>query len=109
MARSSGDTDMLGRIFTRSGFIAAVMVLHAAQAAPFSCPHTGGDLTFGLEANINSLDAQTTGAVSTRNVVNNIYEPLFSRDDSNRPIPMLAESVSQSPDGLTYIFKLRRG
>ncbi len=80
-----------------------------AAAAPFQCPRVGGDLVFALEANINSLDAQTTGAVSTRNVVNNIFEPLFSRDDSNRPIPMLAQSVTESPDHLSYEFKLRQG
>ena len=28
----------------------------AAQAAPFTCPQRGGDIVFGQEANVNSLD-----------------------------------------------------
>jgi peptide/nickel transport system substrate-binding protein len=87
----------------------AVLAASPAAAAPFACPRVGGDLTFALEANVNSLDAQTTGAISTRNVVNQIFEPLMTRDDANRPIPMLAESFAESPDRLSYTFRLRHG
>src|SRR5271155_5122976 len=100
---------MLRTTLVSSVLAAALTGIPTAQAAPFACPHVGGDLVFALEANINSLDAQTTGAISTRNVVNNIFEPLLSRDDSNRPIPMLADAVSESPDHLSYEFKLRHG
>jgi peptide/nickel transport system substrate-binding protein len=39
----------------------------------------------------------------------NIYETLITRDDNNRPIPELAESMQEAADGLSYTFKLRQG
>jgi peptide/nickel transport system substrate-binding protein len=80
-----------------------------ALAAPFACPKKGGDLVFAGEAKVNSLDQHTSNTISTRNVAMNIYETLMTRDETNQPIPELAESVAESPDHLTYTFKIRQG
>jgi peptide/nickel transport system substrate-binding protein len=80
-----------------------------ASAAPFKCPHVGGNFTFGQEANVNSLDMMLSSAISTRNIAMNIFETLVTRDDNNRPILELADSLTESPDKLTYNFKLRQG
>jgi peptide/nickel transport system substrate-binding protein len=79
----------------------------ATQAAPFKCPATGGDLVFGQEANINTLDQMTSSTISTRNIAMNIYESLMTRDENNHPILELAASMTEAPDHLTYTFKLR--
>ena len=55
-----------------------------ASAAPFKCPHVGGNFVFGQEANINSLDQMTSGAISTRNISMNIFE---IADDAGRKQP----------------------
>jgi peptide/nickel transport system substrate-binding protein len=81
----------------------------AAQAAPFTCPHVGGDFVFGQEANINTLDQMTSSTISTRNIAMNIYEALMTRDENNHPILELAESMTEASDHLTYTFKLRQG
>ena len=81
----------------------------AALAAPFQCPSRGGDIVFGQEANVNSLDQMTSSTISTRNIAMNIYESLMTRDENNRPILELAESMEESGDGMTYTFRLRRG
>ena len=80
-----------------------------AAAAPFKCPHMGGDFTFGQEANVNSLDQMTSSTISTRNIAMNIFETLMTRDENNHPIVDLADSYTISPDGMTYSFKLRQG
>lgn len=80
-----------------------------AMAERFTCPARGGDLVFGQEANVNSLDQMTSSTISTRNIAMNIYESLMTRDENNNPILELAESMEESPDGLTYTFKLRHG
>ena len=80
-----------------------------ANAAPFKCPSMGGDFVFGQEANINTLDQMTSATISTRNIAMNIYETLMTRDDNNKPILDLAASMEESPDHLTYTFKLRQG
>ncbi len=96
-----------------STLIAAVLVAASCagqtRAAPFKCPHVGGTFTFGQEANVNSLDMMVSSAISTRNIAMNVFETLVTRDENSRPIPELADSITQSPDGLTYIFKLRQG
>jgi peptide/nickel transport system substrate-binding protein len=81
----------------------------SAWAAPFKCPHTGGDFVFGQEANINSLDQMTSSTISTRNVAMNMFESLMTRDENFSPILELADSMTESPDHMTYTFKLRQG
>jgi peptide/nickel transport system substrate-binding protein len=87
----------------------AALTTAPAQAEQFKCPRTGGSLTFGQEANINTLDQMTSNTISTRNIAMNIYESLMTRDDNNRPILELASSMTESPDRLAYTFKLRQG
>jgi peptide/nickel transport system substrate-binding protein len=95
---------------TGLGLLAGMAVVAGtAHAAPFKCPHVGGDFVFGQEANVNSLDQMTSSTISTRNIAMNIFETLMTRDENNHPIPDLARSVTESPDHLTYTFKLRQG
>ncbi|MBI1773784.1 MAG: hypothetical protein HYR63_00420 [Proteobacteria bacterium] len=39
------------------------MTSAAAEAQQFSCPKMGGELVFGQEAKVNSLDQHTSGAI----------------------------------------------
>src|SRR5215467_431743 len=95
---------------TGLGLLAGMAVVAGtAHAAPFKCPHVGGDFVFGQEANVNSLDMMTSSAISTRNIAMNVFETLVTRSDDNRPIPELADSIDESPDHLTYTFHLRQG
>ena len=83
--------------------------LAPAQAQRFACPSVGGDLVFGQEANVNSLDQMTSSTISTRNIAMNIYETLMTRDENNRPILDLAEAMEEAGDRLSYTFRLRQG
>ncbi|MBS0643439.1 MAG: ABC transporter substrate-binding protein [Acetobacteraceae bacterium] len=101
---------MRRRLSIALGALAALSAGQMAAAAdPFKCPNVGGDFVFGQEANINTLDQMTSSTISTRNIAMNIYESLMTRDENNRPILELAESMTESPDRLTYTFKLRQG
>jgi peptide/nickel transport system substrate-binding protein len=91
------------------GVALGVMLGHAANAAPFKCPHVGGNFVFGQEANINSLDQMTSATISTRNIAMNIFETLVTRDENSKPIPQIAAAIDESPDHLTYTFPLRKG
>ena len=66
-------------------------------------------MVFAQEAKVNSLDQMTSATISTRNVAMNMFESLMTRDENMNPIPELAQEVIESPDGLTYTFKLRDG
>lgn len=105
MARTGWAPFGLAAAMTLAGALGSTSVL--AQA--YKCPKVGGDFVFGQEANVNSLDQMTSSTISTRNVAMNIFEALMSRDETNNPITDLAESFTESPDGLIYTFKLRQG
>ena len=89
------------------GLLASIGIAAPAAAERFQCPARGGDLVFGQEANVNSLDQMTSNTISTRNIAMNIYESLMTRDENNNPIPELAESMEEAPDHLSYTFRLR--
>ncbi|MGH7154829.1 MAG: ABC transporter substrate-binding protein, partial [Acetobacteraceae bacterium] len=91
-----------------AALLAGTAMTAPAGAATFKCPHVGGDFVFGQEANVNSLDQMTSATISTRNIAMNIFETLMTRSEDNHPIPDLADSVTESPDHLTYTFKLRQ-
>jgi peptide/nickel transport system substrate-binding protein len=99
---------MARAILATFGMATALAAL-PAQAAPFKCPHVGGDFVFGQEANVNSLDQMGSSTISTRNVAMNIYEALMTRDENFSPMLELAQSMTESPDRTVYTFKLRQG
>ena len=98
-----------GMFSTISVLAGLTLAAGTALAAPFKCPHVGGDFVFGQEANINSLDQMTSSTISTRNIAMNMFEALTTRDENFSPILELADSMTESPDHLTYTFKLRQG
>src|SRR5438552_18615548 len=96
---------------TRFGLLAGLLALAAtpALAAKSECRKKGGDLVFGGEAKVNSLDQYASNTIATRNNAMNIFESLMTRDETNPPILELADSMTESGDHLTYTFKLRQG
>jgi peptide/nickel transport system substrate-binding protein len=104
---SKGNPDMK-RLGLTTCLVSLAMAgsLHAER---FTCPVRGGDIVFGQEANVNSLDQMTSSTISTRNIAMNIFETLMTRDENNNPILELAESMNAAADGMTYTFRLRSG
>jgi peptide/nickel transport system substrate-binding protein len=95
-----------------SSLLAAAALLAASPALAaetFKCGRTGGDLTFGLEANVAGLDMMTNSAVEVRNIAMNTYETLVTRDENMKPLLQLALTADTSADGKTVTFKLRPG
>ncbi|WP_306119094.1 MULTISPECIES: ABC transporter substrate-binding protein [unclassified Roseitalea] len=90
---------------------AAIAVGVAFAAAPLAAQAQtmGGDFVLAQSANPPSLDAMTSSSESARNINMNIYESLVTIDENVTPIPMLAERIETSEDGLSYVFPLRQG
>src|SRR5438132_7879370 len=89
--------------------VLAALVLVAGSALTAEAQKKGGVLRVGNLGEPPALDAHWTTASITEMLTNHIYEGLYSLDNGNRPIPMLAESHTVSKDGLIYTFKLRQG
>jgi peptide/nickel transport system substrate-binding protein len=60
-------------------------------------------------SNPPSLDAMTTSSQASRNITMNMYETLYGYGADVAPVPILAEGVEISADGLSYVFTLRQG
>lgn len=79
------------------------------SVGPVLAQKKGGDVVIAMTQAPPSLDPHVTSAQAARNVNLHVFETLYARDENARPVPDLAEGVSISPDGLTYVFTLRRG
>ena len=69
----------------------------------------GGELV--VRAEFQSAEPRRDGhlVAGFRNINMNIYETLYGFSEDIKPIPILAETLDISDDGLTYRFPLRKG
>lgn len=89
--------------------LAMSALLALTAVGPAQAQKKGGDVVIGMVGAPPSLDPHATSAQVARNVNLHIFETLYARDEGARPVPDLAEGVTVSADGLTYVFKLRTG
>ena len=67
------------------------------------------EINVAITAQPPTLDSAMTVSQVSLQIANHVFEPLYSLNAGYTPVPDLAESVSVSPDGLTYTFPLRKG
>ncbi len=70
---------------------------------------SGGRMVVGSLTEPPALDPYHQGADARIRVTVLSYQGLFYEDASGEAVPLLAESYTAAPDGLSYTFKLRRG
>lgn len=92
-------------LFGATVFSGWVPLTASAQTTPV----TGGTLIWGHSETTQNLDMHQTGTASTGRVLQNVHNSIVTVDKDLHVIPMLAESFSQSDDGLVYTFNLRSG
>jgi ABC-type transport system substrate-binding protein len=80
-----------------------------AQLLAQEMPKKGGTLVWGHSETTQNLDIHQTGTASTLRLLQNVHNSIVTVDKNLTVIPSLAEKFEQSPDGLTYTFKLRPG
>jgi peptide/nickel transport system substrate-binding protein len=88
--------------------LAAAAALAVALVAPAAAQKQGGDVVIAMTQAPPSLDPHASSAQVARNVNLHVFETLYARDENAKPVPDLAEGVTISPDGLTYVFALRK-
>jgi peptide/nickel transport system substrate-binding protein len=85
-------------------------MIAAGALALFAFPAAAQTLELGIDQSPAGLDPHIVTAFSSFMIVNGtMYEGLTAVDKDLRIAPSLAESWTVSPDGKTYLFKLRRG
>ena len=103
-------------LFAVSAVAAAAIVLSACAGAPepvetsVGAPDPDATLTVGLVLEPTNLDIRhTSGAALEQILIDNIYEGLVTRTQTNEIEPRLASEYEVSDDGLTYTFTLNDG
>jgi peptide/nickel transport system substrate-binding protein len=90
------------------GFVAVALISLPCWDA--HAQKKGGVLRIGILGEPPALDTHISTTALAEVLSHHIYEGLYTLDEENRPIPMLAEGMpAVSGDGLTYTFKLRQG
>lgn len=73
-------------------------------------PHTGGSLTYALEAESDGFNpTQNRWAVSGTMVALAVFDPLVALDANSQPQPYLAQSLTPNADYTRWTVKLRPG
>ena len=97
---------------SRHAALALVVASIAATASPAwaQAPKHGGILNFAVSAEPPNYDCHAQTSFAFIHPVRPHYSTLLKFDGENYPkvVGDLAESWTQSPDGLTYTFKLRQ-
>ena len=91
------------------GGLLVVSGLGTIQSVVAQAPVAGGTLTFAAGADPDSLDPQNTQSNPGEQVNRMMYENLVRFNAKMQIEPALAESWTQSADGLVWTFKLRQG
>lgn len=107
---------MKRRDFLRSStaLMGGSVLFNSAMFAPAALwaqetPVSGGTFIWGHSETTQNLDIHQTGTASSSRVLQNIHNSIVTVDENLAVVPMLAESIDISDDGLTYTFKLREG
>ena len=95
------------RTFRAKQWVGAVALAFGVFTAPLAM--AAKDVTIAVPISLDSLDPYNTNSTLAQAVGKAYYEGLFSFDRNLKVQPLLAESYTASPDGLTYTFKLRHG
>lgn len=93
----------------------AFKILTAAIAAIIVCCSCSGcsdtvkdaELRCPMAVEPLSVDPQIANSSESMTIAANCYESLMKTDSSGNIVPAAASQVAASPDGLTYIFKLK--
>ena len=72
-------------------------------------PTKGGTLVIGQSADVLTLDPALTTDEASRPVQSLLFNSLVKYNDKMEILPDLAESYEVKDNGLTYIFKIRKG
>ena len=72
-------------------------------------PVMGGEMVIAMDSEPKVLDPMLTTATLAWTLSWHMFEYLFTVDNNREIVPMLAEAISMSEDGLTYTITLRQG
>lgn len=85
----------------------AVLLVACGKADKEADAPTTFSYVYGVDP--SSLDYSIATRTSTTDIIGNVVDGLLENDEYGNLVPSLAEDWSVSQDGLTYIYKLRKG
>lgn len=72
-------------------------------------PQRGGSMAEAIVGEASTLNPLFAADDNARDIDSLVYQGLMAVDANQDPVPLLARSMTVSPDGLTYVLKLRSG
>ena len=91
--------------FPRSLLVGALALLTLAGAPAYAAK----DVVFAVASQFTTTDPYDANDTLSQAMAKSFYEGLFSFDKDMKMVPVLAESITPSKDGLVYTIKLKKG
>ena len=91
--------------FPRSLLVGALAVLALAGTPAYAAK----DVVFAVASQFTTTDPYDANDTLSQAMAKSFYEGLYSFDKDMKMVPVLAEGISASKDGLVYTIKLRKG
>lgn len=90
--------------------ISAVLILSTLCISLFGCSKTVKDaeLRCPMASEPTSVDPQTADSSESMTIAANCYESLMKIDENGKIVLAAASDMQSSPDGLTYVFRLKQ-
>ncbi len=104
---STVDSARATSVYTESAPLSYPVADYQAPAEPAA--RAGGTLRVSTAQDPATLDFQLITHTNAKWIARLIYDNLVYLDERGEHLPWLATSWTVSPDGLTYVFKLREG
>ena len=106
VAAACGDDDSASPASTGTSAPSDSSTTTAANAGDIT---PGGELTFGTESDVASLEPGVAAQPSDKVITLGIFDPLVSFDENNQFVPYLAESIEPNDAADVWTMKLRDG
>lgn len=87
----------------------ALALASALAFAAIDASAAGGTLKVAYDSQPNSMDAQVSTTLFTRELSRTFFETLVTLNGSYQPTPLLAEKIEVSQDRKSFTFQLRQG
>ena len=91
--------------FPRSLLVGALALLTLAGAPAYAAK----DVVFAVASQFTTTDPYDANDTLSQAMAKSFYEGLYSFDKDMKMVPVLAESITPSKDGLVYTIKLKKG
>ncbi|MCQ9209753.1 peptide ABC transporter substrate-binding protein [Granulicatella seriolae] len=99
---------LVRRVFPLLSILTIIVIIGCSPKTSTSNQESTQEVTLSTSSDIPSMNMTVATDLVSFNVMNNVFEGLYTKDKDGKTIPALASKTDISKDFLTYTFHLRK-